>query len=60
MRRGLEIMSASQAPLAQASRPVRDLKGVLWASLSCAARLLGIAWCFLRQLSGDDAYERYR
>jgi len=36
------------------------LGGALWASFNCAARLLWIAWRFLRQVSGDDAYERYR
>ena len=37
----------------------RRAKGVVWASLNCATRLLWIAWRFVRQVSGDDAYERY-
>jgi uncharacterized short protein YbdD (DUF466 family) len=36
------------------------VKGPVWASLNCATRLLWITWGFLRQVSGDDAYERYR
>jgi uncharacterized short protein YbdD (DUF466 family) len=37
----------------------RRAKGAVWASLNCATRLLWIAWRFVRQVSGDDAYERY-
>ena len=35
-------------------------RGLRWAALNCATRLLWIAWRFVRQVSGDDAYERYR
>jgi uncharacterized short protein YbdD (DUF466 family) len=62
--------AAGAAPLPAISLGSRDVlqafpgdlraKGPLWASLNCATRLLWIAWGFLRQVSGDDAYERYR
>jgi uncharacterized short protein YbdD (DUF466 family) len=34
-------------------------KGLVFASFNCGWRLLWSVWRFLRQASGDDAYERY-
>jgi uncharacterized short protein YbdD (DUF466 family) len=31
-----------------------------WSAATTAWRLLCAAWYFMRQVSGDDAYERYR
>jgi uncharacterized short protein YbdD (DUF466 family) len=37
---------------------LRD-KGLRWAALNATRTLVWVAWNFLRQASGDDAYERY-
>jgi len=31
-----------------------------WGAANAGWRLLRSAWCFVREVSGDDAYERYR
>jgi len=43
------------------ARPSSDQVGPMRASAQSGriARFLRLAWCFLRQVSGDDAYERY-
>ena len=31
-----------------------------WGAANAGWRLVRSAWCFVREVSGDDAYERYR
>jgi uncharacterized short protein YbdD (DUF466 family) len=51
--------SADAAPLpAPCSGPLDDQ--LRWGAANAAWRLLRSAWYFVRQVSGDDAYERYR
>lgn len=34
-------------------------RGLRWAATNAAWRMIWVAWHFVRQVSGDDAYERY-
>jgi uncharacterized short protein YbdD (DUF466 family) len=43
----------------EAFRAERRDKGLRWAVVNTTWRLVWVAWNFLRQASGDDAYERY-
>lgn len=56
----LPVISLGSREVLQAFGGEMRSKGLRWAALNCATRLLWIAWHFLRQVSGDDAYERYR
>jgi uncharacterized short protein YbdD (DUF466 family) len=48
-----------RAAVAAAFRNELGGRGLPRAALNAAARLAGIAWRFLREVSGDDAFERY-
>ena len=55
----LPAISLGILDVLRAFRDDRRARGAVWAALNGATRLLWIAWRFVRQVSGDDAYERY-
>jgi len=53
----LPVISLGSREVLQAFAGEMRSKGLRWAALNCATRLLWIAWHFLRQVSGDDVLE---